>query len=202
MTFFLSALNRESNILEKYFSTPQPGPNKVQQSYNFLSPSHKGGHVAQARPVIVFYPWPQWLVCGLPYDPGEANQRSSPSFFKQLGCEFKVACAMAPVGRSKLIWKNKTLIKRNINMNDGESFPRRVTIPVVTEATAFLPFWWFDYMYPYIPSFVLLIRIGLTSFATIRFWTNINWCGVCVNNRMIPQGALSYKFRSVGQKQA
>lgn len=54
-------------------------------------------------------------------------------------------------------------------MNDGESFPRRVTIPVVTEATAFLPFWWFDYMYPYIPSFVLLIRIGLTSFATIRF---------------------------------
>lgn len=89
--------------------------------------------------------------------------------FNCIGCEFKVACAVAPIGRSKLISKNKTVIKRNINMNYGESFPRRVTIPIVPEVTASLPFWWFDYMYPYIPSFVLLIGIGFMSFATTKF---------------------------------
>lgn len=63
-------------------------------------------------------------------------------------------------------------------------------------------FWWFDYIYPDSPFFILLIGIGLMSCATTRFWINTSWCGVCVNNRRIPQGAQSYKFGSVGQRQA
>lgn len=85
---------------------------------------------------------------------------------------------------------------------DRERFPRRVTIPVVLEAICICAFWWFDYMYPYTFFFDLLIEIGHMSFATTRVLTNIYWCGVCVNSRMISQGVLSHEFRSVGQRQA
>lgn len=47
-------------------------------------------------------------------------------------------------------------------MNDEESFPKRVTIPLVPEATAFLPFCCFDYTYPSGPSFILLIETRLS----------------------------------------
>ena len=40
--------------------------------------------MAQARPVIISYLWPEWLVYSWPCDSGQVNQGSS-SFFKQFG---------------------------------------------------------------------------------------------------------------------
>lgn len=50
------------------------------------------------------------------------------------------------------------------------------------------------------PSFVLPIGIRLMSFATTRVLANMNWCGMCVNNRIIPQGVPEPVIKISGSK--